>query len=138
MGESEAVEVSFLLNFSEQFDQAGIFLRASDVEWIKAGVEAVDGLAQVGAVVTHHTSDWSTSPVPEWTGSVVTIRGSRHGDAVVIRARSGEEPWRLVRVAHLEPNLKIQAGIFCAAPSRAGLQVTFLSHTRLPADASLH
>ncbi len=138
LGSSEAVEVSFLLDYSEQFDQAGVFLRASEDEWIKAGVEAADGAPQVGAVVTHTTSDWSTAPVPEWTGRVVTVRASRDGDAITIRARAAGDPWLLVRVAHLDPSLVVEAGIFCAAPSRAGLRVRFTGYRRGPADASLH
>lgn len=135
---SESVEVSFLLDYAEQFDQAGVFLRASDEEWIKAGVEAADGAPQVGAVVTHITSDWSAAPVPEWSGRVVTIRASRDGDAVTIRARVDDEPYRLVRVAHLDPDLAVEAGIFCASPTRAGLRVTFTGYRRGPADTSLH
>ena len=72
LGSSGALEVSFLLDYAEQFDQAGVFLRASEETWIKAGVEAADGQPQVGAVVTHTTSDWSTAPVPEWAGRAVT------------------------------------------------------------------
>ncbi len=137
-GSSEAIEVSFLLDYCEQFDQAGVFLRASEDEWIKAGVEAADGALHVGAVVTHTNSDWSAAPVPEWRGRVVTVRASRDGDAVTIRARADDERWRLVRVAHLRPDLAVEAGIFCAAPTRSGLQVTFTHHQRGPADTSLH
>ncbi len=138
LGSSEAVEVSFLLDFTEQFDQAGVFLRAADDEWIKAGIEASDGELHVGAVVTHGTSDWSVGPVPEWKGRIVTVRASRDGDAVTIRARADDEPYRLVRVAHLDPELTVEAGLFCAAPTRAGLRVTFTSYSRGPADGSLH
>lgn len=138
LGSSEAVEVSFLLDYTEQFDQAGVFLRASDDEWIKAGVEVADGVPQVGAVVTHITSDWSVAPVPEWMGQIITVRASRDGDAVTIRARAGHGPWRLVRVAHLDPALVVDAGIFCAAPTRANLRVTFTAYSRGPADISLH
>ncbi|MGO1384087.1 MAG: DUF1349 domain-containing protein [Arachnia sp.] len=137
-GRSEAVEVSFLLNYAEQFDQAGLFLRASGVEWIKAGVEAADGAPQVGAVVTHETSDWSAAPVPEWEGRTVTIRASRDGDAVTIRARADNDPYRLVRVAHLDVDAVVEAGIFCAAPTRAGLCVSFTGYCRGPVDESLH
>lgn len=135
---SEAVEVSFLLDYGEQFDQAGVFLRASDEVWIKAGVEAADGAPQVGAVVTRSTSDWSAAPVPEWSGRAVTIRASRDGDAVTIRARVDDEPYRLVRVAHLDPGLTVEAGLFCAAPTRSGLRVTFTGYGRGPADTALH
>jgi len=137
-GSSEAIEVSFLLDYVAQFDQAGIFLRASEEHWIKAGVEAADGAPQVGAVVTHGTSDWSAAPVPEWVGRIVTIRASREGDAVTVRARVENEPWRLVRVAHLDAGAIVEAGLFCAAPTRAGLRVTFTGYRRGPADESLH
>ncbi|RMB60200.1 DUF1349 domain-containing protein [Tessaracoccus antarcticus] len=137
-GNPEAVEVSFLLDFSAQFDQAGVFLRAADDEWIKAGVEASDGELQVGAVVTHGTSDWSVAPIPHWRGREVTVRASRDRDAVTIRARVDDEPWRLVRVAHLDPTLVVEAGIFCAAPSRPDLRVRFTAYRRGPADDSLH
>lgn len=45
-----AIEVRFWLDYEAQFDQAGLFLRVSDTEWRKAGVEVSDGVAQVGAV----------------------------------------------------------------------------------------
>lgn len=135
---SAAVEVSFVLDYAEQFDQAGVFLRVDERTWIKAGVEHSDGLPQVGAVVTAGASDWSVAPVPDWTGRTVTVRASRDGDAVTIRAwAEGEEP-RLVRVAPLLPDASASAGLFCAAPTRSGLTVTFTGHRVGPADARLH
>ena len=82
----EAVDVSFILDYDQQFDQAGVLVRASETTWVKAGVEISDGVAQVGAVVTHGASDWSVAPVPSWRGSEVTIRVSRGEDALTIRA----------------------------------------------------
>lgn len=132
------LEVSFRLDYSEQFDQAGLFLRVDDREWVKAGVEVSDGVAQLGAVVTHQTSDWSVAPVPEWVGRVVTIRASRSGDAVTIRARVDDEELRLVRLAWLDPAASVSAGLLCAAPTRAGLTVTFTGHRVGEPDAALH
>ena len=133
----EAIEVSFVLDYDRQFDQAGVFVRAGDTAWVKAGVEISDGVAQVGAVVTHGVSDWSVAPVPHWVGSTVTVRLSRGDDALTIRARSGADPWQLVRVAPW-PSGPASAGPLCCAPTRTGLRVRFTGWTRGESDAALH
>lgn len=133
-----AVEVSFRADFDQQFDQAGVFLRASETNWVKAGVEYADGVLQVGAVVTAPNSDWSVAPVPDWYGRTVTIRVSRTGDALTIRARADAEPLRLVRVVPLDPAVELEAGPFVCAPTRAGLAVRLLSWEVGPPDATLH
>lgn len=138
MPPDSAVEVAFRLDFTAQFDQAGVFLRVDDETWIKAGVERSDGAESLGAVVTRGVSDWSLSPVPGWAGRVVTVRASRSGDAVTVRARVDDEDWRLVRVAPLDSAASVSAGPFCCAPTRAGLTVRFLSWRRTEADAALH
>jgi len=137
-GAEQAVEVSWVLDYAEQFDQAGVMLRVDPETWIKAGVEVSDGAAQVGAVVTHGRSDWSVAPVPEWQGREVTMRASRSGDSVTLRARVEDEPWRLVRVAPLGPEAVVAAGPYCCAPTRAGLTVEFTRVTFGPPDAALH
>jgi regulation of enolase protein 1 (concanavalin A-like superfamily) len=135
--DGSAVEVTFALDYDRQFDQAGLLVRADEEHWVKAGVEASDGVPQLGAVVTQKRSDWSVGPVPQWHGRDVTIRGSRTGDALTVRARADADPWQLVRVAPLPPG-DLLAGPFCCAPTRAGLVVRFRSVVFTPADASLH
>jgi uncharacterized protein len=133
-----AVEVSFVVDYAEQFDQAGVLVRVDEQTWIKAGVEYCDGAPQIGAVVTRGASDWSTAPVPRWAGSMVTVRASRSGDAVTVRARREEEPWQLVRLAPLDPQAEAAAGPYCCAPSRSGLTVTFTEFAVGAAEQSLH
>ncbi|MET7967744.1 DUF1349 domain-containing protein [Micromonospora sp. NPDC005305] len=133
-----AVEVSFRLDYAAQFDQAGVLVRVDERRWTKAGVEVSDGQPQVGAVVTDERSDWSVAPVPEWSGRDVTVRVSRAGDALTVRARVAAEPWRLVRVAPLDPEAEAAAGPYCCSPSRGGLVVRFTGWRRGPADAALH
>ena len=135
--DATAVEVSFVADFSEQFDQAGLLVRSSAGHWVKAGVELSDGVPQLGAVVTRDVSDWSVSPVPDWRGAVVTVRASRSGDALVVRARTGDDPWRLVRVAPLPP-APLRVGLYCCAPTRPGLLVRFTDLRLGAADAALH
>jgi regulation of enolase protein 1 (concanavalin A-like superfamily) len=136
--DGQAIEVTFLLRFDTLFDQAGLMVRVDDETWIKAGVELSDGLPQLGAVVTHGNSDWSTAPVPHWAGHQVTIRASRMADAVVIRARREKDPWQLVRLAPLSPTAPAKAGLYCCSPEREGLQVRFTSFTTGPADLAVH
>ena len=132
-----SVEVSFILDYTEQFDQAGIFITADNENWIKAGVEFCDGFPQVGAVVTQTKSDWSVAPVTEWMNKEVTIRVSRSGDAVTVRAGINGD-LRLVRVAPLDPTRTWSAGPMFCAPTRAGLKVTFTKWSEGPADLELH
>ena len=135
-----AVEVTFTVDLTAQFDQAGLVVRADERTWIKAGVELSDGVPQLGAVVTLGKSDWSVRPVPEWSGRRVTIRASRSGDAVTIRARADDEPFTLVRLAPFPPDTAAVAGPYACSPSReeAGLTVRFHSWLTGPADATLH
>lgn len=133
-----AAEVEFTADFSEQFDQAGIFVRISAGQWVKAGVEFADGSCQLGAVVTDGVSDWSLAPVPAWRGSRVLIRISRTGDALTIRAQAAGGPLQLVRLVPLDPAADAYAGPFVCAPTRAGLTVPFHAWRTTEPDGALH
>ena len=136
--QDSAMEVEFTAAFSEQFDQAGIFVRVSADHWVKAGVEFADGAAQLGAVVTDRFSDWSLAPVPEWNGGLVRVRISRSGDALTIRAAAGSGDLQLVRVVPFAPDLTASADPLVCAPTRAGLTVPFHSWRATPPDSQLH
>jgi regulation of enolase protein 1 (concanavalin A-like superfamily) len=134
----EAMEVSFRAPWDGQFDQAGIFVRVDEENWMKAGVEFADGHLGLGAVVTAGRSDWSVGWVDEWLDSEITVRVSRWPDALIVRARADEDEWRLVRVAPFDGDAAASAGPLLAAPTRAGLTVRFTRWERSAADASLH
>ena len=133
-----AVEVRFMLDYTQQFDQAGVLVRADEEMWIKAGVEVSDGAPQLGAVVTNGMSDWSISPVPGWQGRDVTMRVSLSTNALTVRARVDSEPWQLVRVAPLPARRALFVGPYCCAPTRAGLLVRFRGAVLNAPDQSLH
>jgi len=132
-----SMEVTFVLDYSGQFDQAGIIVHSDSQHWIKAGVESADGLPQVGAVVTSINSDWSLAPVPTWMGKQVTVRASRTTDALTIRARCGEED-QLIRLAPIDASLSWSAGPHCASPVSQSLDVTFTLWAQGEADSALH
>jgi regulation of enolase protein 1 (concanavalin A-like superfamily) len=131
------MEVTFVLDYSGQFDQAGIIVHSDSQHWIKAGVESADGSPQVGAVVTSINSDWSLAPVPQWMGKQVTVRASRTTDALTIRARCGEDD-QLIRLAPIDSTLKWSAGPHCASPISTSLDITFTHWTHGDADLALH
>ncbi len=134
----EAMDVVFRADFSGQFDQAGLFVRAGAERWMKCGVEFADGILGAGAVVTDGMSDWSVGAVPEWAGRALRVRVSRGPDALVVRGGVDGEPLRLLRVAPFPAELDAQAGPFVCAPTRAELEVAFTGWRRTAADASLH
>lgn len=136
--QNRAMEVEMAADFTEQFDQAGMFLRQDEEHWIKAGVEYADGVLQAGAVVTWPRSDWSVAPVPDWNGHRVTVRASRTGDAVTFRARRDHGPWQFLRVVPVPPEAELEAGPLVCAPTRSGLSVRFLSWRLTDPDESLH
>lgn len=140
LSDGKAVEATFKALLDAQFDQAGLMIHMDTKNWIKAGVEFSDGVPQLGAVVTHDKSDWSVAPVPSWNdGSTpVTVRASRRGNAITIRARLGNSPWQFVRLTPIDSNATITAGPMACSPTRAGLQVRFTKFALGPADSALH
>jgi len=136
--EETAVEVSFVVDYSELYDQAGLLVRVNERTWIKAGVEVSDGLPQLSAVVTHGRSDWSVAPVPTWAGTEVTVRASWTSGTLTLRACAAGNPWRLLRLAPFLSGAIASAGPYCCAPEREGLTVRFTGWRTTDADAGLH
>ena len=134
---NSSMEVTFLLDYVGQFDQAGIIIHSDSQHWIKAGVESADGRPQVGAVVTSINSDWSLAPVPQWFGKQVTVRASRTTDALTIRARCGDDD-QLIRLAPIDASLSWRGGPHCASPISESLEITFTRWTHGEADLTLH
>jgi regulation of enolase protein 1 (concanavalin A-like superfamily) len=133
-----SIEVDFVVDYHELYDQAGILVRASEDCWVKAGVEISDGQPQLGAVVTQPRSDWSCAPVVDWADTTVTMRISRVEDALIVRARRQDEEWQLVRLTPFPVEASAEAGLYAASPERAGLEVSFLRMELGGADAHLH
>ena len=134
---NSSMEVTFILDYSGQFDQAGIIVHSDSQHWIKAGVESADGFPQVGAVVTSINSDWSLAPVADWFGKEITVRASRTHDALTIRARCGDED-QLIRLAPIYSSLSWSAGPHCASPVSTSLEAMFIRWTHGDADLTLH
>lgn len=134
-----AYEVTFRLDYTRRYDQAGLVLVRDARHWIKAGVEITDGAPHAGAVVTGSTgSDWSAAPVPDWQDTAVSVRASLDRGAVIIRARSQDRPWQFLRLAPLPGGGALRVGPYVCAPEGPGLTVSFAGFREGPADSGLH
>jgi regulation of enolase protein 1 (concanavalin A-like superfamily) len=122
---------TFRGEYRDQYDQAGIAIRVDERNWIKSGIELVDGHQQISAVVTREFSDWSVAPVAD--PAIVTIKAERAGDTVTITyGLDGAAPETLLRVAYLAPGTTAHAGVMAASPTGKGFTTTFADVSLTP------
>lgn len=122
-GEFEA-KVKITGDYRTTFDQMGLMLRIDHEQWIKCGVEFVDGLQHVSTVVTHGTSDWSVVELTEVPRSL-WIRAVRRLDAVEVSYSLDGETYKTVRTCYLEDHCPVQVGLMAASPDGAGFEARF-------------
>ncbi|MET9291056.1 DUF1349 domain-containing protein [Streptomyces sp. NPDC003077] len=122
------MRVTFAGEYREQYDQAGLLLRLDEKNWIKTGIEYVDGQQQLSAVVTRAFSDWNVVPLSQNVPAPkrVTIEMRRQGDHVFLHYGVGEQPPEtLLRLAYFPPGAAAQAGLMCASPDGKGFTARF-------------
>src|SRR5215217_4957074 len=81
-GEFEA-KVKITGDYIARFDQMGLMVRTDHKNYIKAGVEFVDGKFNISTVVTHGKSDWSVTAL-EKSPPFVWIKIVRRLDALEV------------------------------------------------------
>ena len=122
-GEFE-VKVKISGDYIARFDQAGLMLRIDKENYIKTGIEYVDGKYNLSAVVTHHTSDWSVikldRPVP-----FVWIKAVRRLDAVEIFYSFDDKEYTMMRNCWLQDNTPVMVGMMAACPDGNGFKAKF-------------
>ena len=122
-GEFE-VKVKVSGDYRTRYDQAGLMLRIDHENYIKAGIEFVDGKYNLSAVVTHHTSDWSIIPL-EKPVPFVWIKAVRRLDAIEIFYSFDDQEYTLMRNAWMQDNLPIMVGLMGASPDGQGFEARF-------------
>ena len=111
-------------DYKARFDQAGIMLRIDHENYIKAGIEFVDGKFNLSTVVTHHTSDWSVIKLDKAV-PYIWIKAVRRLDAVEVFYSFDDEEYTLMRNAWLQDNTPVQVGLMGASPDGEGFRATF-------------
>lgn len=122
-GEFE-VKVKITGDYKSRFDQAGLMLRIDEQNYIKAGIEFVDGVYNLSTVVTHKTSDWSVialeKPVP-----FIWIKAVRRLDAVEVFYSFDDKTYTMMRNAWMQDNTPMMVGVMGACPDGDGFNVKF-------------
>lgn len=126
-GEFET-KVKITGDYNARFDQMGLMLRIDEQNYIKAGVEFVDGKFNLSTVVTHKTSDWIVI-VLEKTPPFLWIKAVRRLDAVEIFYSFDDKEYTMMRNAYLQDNTPVQVGFMAASPDGKGFRATFENFT---------
>ncbi len=117
-------EVAVSAEYRDQYDQAGLMIRLDETVWLKCGIELLDGVHQLSAVVTRDFSDWSVFPLPT---PPVTLRllANRVGGTIEVRYGLDEGAATLLRQTYLTDVERLYVGPMCAAPTGGGFTATF-------------
>ena len=122
-GEFEA-KVKITGEYKVRFDQAGMMIRLDHENYIKTGIEFVDGKYNLSTVVTHHTSDWSVIALDKPV-EAIWIKAVRRLDAIEIFYSFDDKEYRMMRNAWIEANHPVKIGMFAACPDGEGFKATF-------------
>ncbi|HEX3074002.1 MAG TPA: DUF1349 domain-containing protein [Ignavibacteriales bacterium] len=126
-GEFEA-KVKLTGAYSARFDQMGLMLRTDHENYIKTGVEFVDGKFNVSTVVTHTVSDWSVMQLKE-IPPYIWIKVIRRLDAVEIYYSLDDKTYIMTRNAPLKDNHPVMVGLMAASPDGEGFEAKFENFT---------
>lgn len=110
--------------YKARFDQMGLMLRIDKENYIKAGIEFVDGKYNLSTVVTHKTSDWSIIRL-DHSPPFVWIKAVRRLDAVEIFYSFDDKHYTLMRNAYLQNNTPVMVGLMAACPDGNGFEASF-------------
>lgn len=136
--EDFTVQVQVRADFSQLYDQAGLFIQDDEMHWVKAGIEFNDDQPAIGCVVTRERSDWSTGLFP---GDPRTfwLRATLVNEALRIQYSTDGERWPLLRLSPWPGRARRFVGVMGCSPEREGLAIGF-SHFIIspPSGKALH
>ena len=122
-GEFE-VKVKIQGDYTYQYDQMGLMLRIDEKNWIKTGVEFVDGTQYVSAVVTRDFSDWSVVKLNN-PPKALWLKAVRRIDSVEIYYSLDDIDYTMLRLAYFPDNQVAKVGMVAASPDGEGFDAHF-------------
>jgi regulation of enolase protein 1 (concanavalin A-like superfamily) len=118
------VEVKVIGQYQALYDQAGLMIRENEKTWLKCGIEYVEGVQNVSAVVTRDYSDWSVIPLSQ-PPIALWMRVQRRSETVEVQYSLDGENNQMLRLAYLTHTETVQVGLMCASPQGEGFLVAF-------------
>lgn len=121
-----SLEATFAANYSRLYDQAGVMVTVDGDNWLKCGVEFTDGAMHFSVVLTRDDqSDWSVMPLAVDPSTPVSLRVTRHAEALRVQLCGADGTWQLVRLCYLRMPETVEAGPMACSPTGEGLEVQF-------------
>ena len=118
------VKVRIEGHYQSRYDQAGLMIRIDQEDWVKAGLEYVDGISYVSAVVTHGKSDWSIIELDQ-APSAIWIKAVRHYDTLELFYSLDDTKYILFRLAYFPEKKPVMVGMTAASPDGEGFEAVF-------------
>jgi regulation of enolase protein 1 (concanavalin A-like superfamily) len=118
------VEVKITGQYKVLYDQAGLMVRENETTWLKCGIEFVENLQNVSAVVTRDFSDWSVVALLQAPASL-WLRVQRRAEAIEIQYSLDGEQYQMLRLAYLTQAKTVQVGLMAASPQGEGCKIVF-------------
>jgi regulation of enolase protein 1 (concanavalin A-like superfamily) len=118
--------------YHDLYDQAGLMVRYDESNWMKCGVESVDGKQNMSVVFTRDYSDWSTGQLPV-SGKPLWLKVSRKGSAFDIFYALDGSTYVQARSGYLTPAEVVELGPMLAAPEGKGFEARFEEFVIKPA-----
>ncbi len=115
------------------YDQAGLMVRENEMTWLKCGIEFVESVQNVSAVVTRDFSDWSVVPLLHPPASL-WLRLHRRAEAIEIQYSLDGTRYQLLRLTHLTHTNTLDVGIMAASPQGDGCKINFSELTINPSE----
>ena len=127
-GECEA-KIKVSGDYKVRFDQAGMMIRKDHENYVKFGIEFVEGKFNISAVVTHNTSDWSVielkEPIP-----FLWLKAVRRLDAIELYYSFDDKEYTMMRTLWMQDNCPLMVGPVAACPDGQGFKAVF-SHFKV-------
>ena len=121
-----SLEMTFAADYRRLYDQAGAMLFVDGNNWLKCGVEFTDGHMHFSVVVTRDDqSDWSVMPLMAEPDTHVTLRLTRHAEALRVQLQLADRTWQFVRLCYLSMPETVAIGPMACSPTGEGLEVSF-------------